>query len=295
MPRGVPKSGFRRTKKRMRLGLVDAPAPVPALRVSTETPDQVRTKLKDRFDALEKMAMATGRGMSRSLIVSGPAGLGKSWMVEKKMEELEKKGHHITYIRGYVRPLSLYQLLYNARFPGSVIVFDDSDSVFSDDVSVNLLKVACDTTSTRVLHWLSKSVSTMEDEDGESLPEKFEFDGSIIFITNMDFDDLISRGSKMAPHFEALVSRSHYLDLQMKTKLDYMIRIEQVVTDCGMLRNMGFSSAEETELMDFITQNTDNFRELSLRMVVKVANLMRMDRSGWQKLARQTCFRNVGA
>lgn len=291
MPRGVPKNGFRMTRKRRGSGVRVASAPAFITPVRKESVAEIEVKLQDRFEALEIMSEATGRGINRALIVSGPAGLGKSFTVEAKMAELEKQGHHITYIKGYVRPLALYKLLYESRRSNSVLVFDDSDSIFYDDVSMNLLKSACDSTDRRVLHWLSRSLEREEDEDGENIPEKFEFEGSIIFITNYDFDRLIDSGNKLAPHFEALVSRSHYLDLAMKTKLDYLVRIKQVVRG-GMLRSRGLSVSEETLIMEFIVDNVDRLRELSLRMVVKLSGLYKMDRNNWQKLAKQTCFRN---
>ena len=288
MPRGVPKSGFRNTRKRQAINF--AQQVIKPVRV--ETVAEIETKLKDRFEALEVMAEATGKGINRSLIVSGPAGLGKSFTVEAKLEELESMGHSVTYIKGYVRPLALYKLLYETRHAKSVLVFDDSDSVFYDDVSMNLLKGACDSTDRRVLHWLSKSIEKEEDEEGESIPEKFEFEGSIIFITNYDFDAMIASGNKLAPHFEALVSRSHYLDLAMKTKMDYIVRIKQVVRG-GMLKSRGFNAAEETMILEFIVNNMERLRELSLRMVVKISGLYKMDKKNWQKLASQTCMRNA--
>lgn len=294
MPRGVPKNGRRKTKKFLASMTAGAnPAfRIPAVSVRVETVAEIEAKLKDRFEALAIMAEATGRGINRSFIVSGPAGLGKSFTIEEKMAELENEGHSVTYIKGYVRPLSLYKLLYETRHPKSVLVFDDSDSVFYDDVSMNLLKGACDSTDRRVLHWLSKSIEKEEDDEGESIPEKFEFEGSVIFITNYDFDAMISSGNKLAPHFEALVSRSHYLDLAMKTKMDYIVRIKQVVRG-GMLKKRGFTAAEETMLLEFIVNNMERLRELSLRMVVKISGLYRMDKKGWQKLAAQTCMRNA--
>jgi len=288
MPRGVPKSGFRMTRKRQAVNF----APQAVKPVRTETVAEIESKLADRFEALAIMSEATGKGINRSLIVSGPAGLGKSFTVEAKLTELEQKGHHVTYIKGYVRPLALYKLLYETRHPNSVLVFDDSDSVFYDDVSMNLLKGACDSTERRVLHWLSKSIEKEEDEEGESIPEKFEFQGSIIFITNYDFDAMIESGNKLAPHFQALVSRSHYLDLAMKTKMDYIVRIRQVVRG-GMLRDRGFNAAEQTMILEFIENNMERLRELSLRMVVKISGLYKMDKKNWQKLAKQTCFRNA--
>ena len=288
MPRGVPKSGFRNTRKRQAINF--AQQVIKPVRV--ETVAEIEAKLKDRFEALEVMAEATGKGINRSLIVSGPAGLGKSYTVEAKLEDLESMGHSVTYIKGYVRPLALYKLLYETRHAKSVLVFDDSDSVFYDDVSMNLLKGACDSTDRRVLHWLSKSIEKEEDEEGESIPEKFEFEGSVIFITNYDFDAMIASGNKLAPHFEALVSRSHYLDLAMKTKMDYIVRIKQVVRG-GMLKSRGFNAAEETMILEFIVNNMERLRELSLRMVVKISGLYTMDKKNWQKLASQTCMRNA--
>lgn len=288
MPRGVPKKGFRMTKNRRKQNTFQQP--VLTLTKSTETVAEIEAKLNDRFNALEVLSEATGKGINRALIVSGPAGLGKSYTVEMKMAELENQGHHVTYIKGYVRPLSLYRLLYESRFSHSVLVFDDSDSIFADDISMNLLKSACDSTETRKLHWLSRSVESLEDEDGESIPNSFEFEGSVIFITNYDFDDLIARGSRLAPHFEALVSRSHYLDLAMKTKMDYVVRIKQVVNS-GMLKDKGLTDADAVTIVEFVEKNMENLRELSLRMVIKLATLMNMDRMNWQKLAKQTCFR----
>jgi len=292
MPRGVPKNGFRMTKNRLNgvvkpLNVVKMQLPV--LPVKAETEAEIEIKLFERFSALDTMVKATVDGRNKSMVVSGPAGVGKSYGIGLVLDENSKKVM-TTVIKGYVRPTGLYKTLYENRHKECVVVFDDADSIFSDDVSLNLLKAACDTTKKRVLHWLTET--KMEDEEGERMPRSFEFEGSIIFITNYDFDDMIARGSKMAPHFEALVSRSHYLDLAMKSSMDYVVRIKQVVRDHGMLRDAGYSVSEEKILVDFIVNNKDKLRELSLRMVLKLAGLMRISPNTWQSLAKTTCFRN---
>jgi hypothetical protein len=262
---------------------------LPVLPVKAETEAEIEIKLFERFSALDTMVKATVDGRNKSMVVSGPAGVGKSYGIGLVLDENSKKVM-TTVIKGYVRPTGLYKTLYENRHKECVVVFDDADSIFSDDVSLNLLKAACDTTKKRVLHWLTET--KMEDEEGERMPRSFEFEGSIIFITNYDFDDMIARGSKMAPHFEALVSRSHYLDLAMKSSMDYVVRIKQVVRDHGMLRDAGYSVSEEKILVDFIVNNKDKLRELSLRMVLKLAGLMRISPNTWQSLAKTTCFRN---
>jgi hypothetical protein len=255
----------------------------------TETDEEIAIKLHDRFAAMATMTEATATGKNRSLIISGPAGLGKSYGVMTRLERLEAEGFTPVVIRGFVRPTGLYKTLYEHRFENCVVVFDDADAVFSDETSLNLLKTACDMTKKRTLSWLTET--RMEDGEGEKLPRKFDFEGSIIFITNYDFDAMIASGNKMAPHFEAMISRSHYLDLAMKTKRDYLVRIRQVVKDHGMLRTQGFSLIQETTLLGFIETNHERLRELSLRMVLKLAGLMKMNPTGWEKLAKVTCMR----
>ncbi len=260
------------------------------LAVSTETDEEIRAKLKDRFGAMEKMSAATVAGITKSLIISGPPGLGKSFRVLRIAEKLEEKGRQVCVIKGFVRATGLYKTLYENRHSHCVVIFDDADSIFSDDVSLNLLKSACDMTRKRTLHWLAET--RMEDQDGDKVPTNFDFEGSIVFITNYDFDYLIEKGNKLSPHFEAMISRSIYLDLAMKTRRDYMMCIHMVVEEEGMLRQAGFSVEDQKKILGFVDSNCEKLRELSLRMVIKIANLFRMDPKDWEKLARVTCFRN---
>lgn len=289
MPRGVPKAGFRMTKNRMKSGFkasaVAVSSATPQYREPEvyETEDQIRNKLEERFAAMTMMVQDAVKGNVRAVVVSGPAGVGKSHEVHAELTKL--KPYH-TIVHGFVRPTGLYKILYEYRLPGSVVVFDDADSIFGDDISLNILKIACDTTRERKISWLSEI--RMEDEGGDKMPREFVFEGTVIFITNMDFDYLIERGNKLAPHLSALVSRSMYLDMAMKTKRDYLVRIKQVV-EKGMLKEHGMSKQDEIEILDFIDKYQDKVRELSLRMVVKVANLKKSRPTRWQSLAKVVC------
>ena len=256
---------------------------------SQETDEEIFTRISDRFEVMTDMARATAEGINRALIISGPPGLGKSHGIFQILNKLEQDGEVISHVvKGFVRPTGLYKTLYEYRHKNCVVVFDDADSTFLDADSLNLLKSACDTTKARHISWLAET--KMEDEGGERIPRSFEFEGSIIFITNYDFDAAIGKGHKLAPHFEAMISRSHYLDLTLKSRRDYVIRIKQVV-DQGMLKEHGLSKAQEANVMDYLLKNVDKLRELSLRMVIKLANLALMRKDGWQKIANATCLR----
>jgi hypothetical protein len=289
MPRGVPKNGYRMTKKRLASSRFTKNLNVVKIPVKKESEAEIAQRLTERFNSQCAMVNATVAGKNRAMIISGPPGVGKSHNVGQILGDAKQV--YSTVIKGYVRPTGLYKTLYEYRHPNSVVVFDDADSIFNDDVSLNLLKAACDTTKKRVLHWLTET--KMEDEEGERMPRNFEFEGSIIFITNYDFDEMIERGSKLAPHFEALVSRSHYLDLGMKTAEDYIVRIKQVVREHGMLRSQGFTAQQENDVLDYIQENKTRLRELSLRMVLKLANLVEINPNNWKNLARATCLKGV--
>lgn len=278
MPRGVPKAGFRVRKNKTQ------PKFIPTVHV--ETDEQIDAKLRVRFSILDHLTKATIKGVTRSLIVSGPPGLGKSFNVEALLSKFGQEERDYTIIRGYVKATGLYKAFYNYRDSGKVVVFDDSDSIFFDGNALNLLKAACDTIDNRVLSYRSEYV--MYDEEGVNvLPRSFEFNASVIFITNLDFDDMIMKGNKLAPHLQALISRSHYVDLAMKTKRDYLIRIKQVVAD-GMLKVNGCTPEMENDVIFFIEKNIDNLRELSLRMALKIAHIRKID-ANWHNIAKITC------
>lgn len=244
--------------------------------------DEIADNISSRFQTLGLMTNASVRGINRSMIVSGPGGLGKSYTVFRAIQELPEE--RVVVIKGFVRPSGLFHTLYNYRHKGCVVVFDDADSIFSDETSLNLLKAACDSSEKRRLMWLS--ARTLE-VDGEELPSAFDFEGTVIFITNICFDSQIEKGSKLAPHFEAMISRSHYIDLGIKTKRDYLIRIKQVAPT--MLRDVPENTA--SDIIGFIEQNQDKMRELSLRMVKKLADLVMVDPQNWKLLAKTTCMR----
>ncbi len=284
MPRGVPTNGVRakrRTRAEMDGVIVKKP-------VAIESDVEIAQKLNDRFEILQELSEATVRGDVRALIVSGPAGLGKSYTVEQAVQAYDPDGIRSSHIKGYVRATGLFKLLYQHRLKGQVIVFDDADAIFFDDTALNILKAACDSSKSRTISWMSEA--KFEDEEGDKIPSRFTFEGTILFITNYDFDEMIERGHRLAPHLQALISRAHYIDLAMKTKRDYYIRIHQVIK-LGLLSMNGYNKAEETDVVRFLDENFDRLRETSLRIVLKIADLRRSNPARFEKMARVTCCR----
>jgi hypothetical protein len=261
-------------------------------KVLNESDDQIMGRLRERFGILDDMTRAVKKGAVRAMIVSGPPGVGKSFGVEKVLGKHDmmaniagnEKLKKYEVVKGAMSALGLYSKLYQFSDAKNILVFDDCDSVLLDDLSLNILKAALDSGSKRMIHWNTDSHMLRR----EGVPDSFEFKGGAIFITNIKFENV--RSKKLKDHLEALESRCHYLDLTIDTEREKILRIKQIVED-GMLDKYDFEVGAKEELMNFIDTNKKKLRELSLRMVLKLADLKASFPERWTGIAEMTCMR----
>lgn len=295
---GTPISGLPDGQIRVKVSARDSYEAMPddtpvqgndALAALNETDDDIKNRLRRRFDLLSEMTKAVKKGDVRALIVSGPPGVGKSQIVEDVLERYTllqtlggKTKHEV--IKGAMSPIGLYCKLYKFADKDNVIVFDDCDSIFTDEVSLNILKAALDSKPKRTIHWNTDSHKLRN----EGVPDQFQFEGSVIFITNIKFGR--SRG-KIRDHMDALESRCHYIDLTIDTEREKMLRIEQVVED-GMLADYGISEEQIVEVMEYVSVNKKQLRELSLRTVIKTADLVKAFPNNWRQMANISLLKN---
>ena len=258
--------------------------------VAKETDQEIMDRIKDRFTILEDMTKGVRKGDVRAMIVSGPPGVGKSFGVEAvltKDDLFDKMGERkprYEIVKGAMSAIGLYSKLYEFSNRGNVLVFDDCDSVLLDELSLNILKAALDSSKKRTISWNTDSRVLRS----EGIPNSFEFCGSAIFITNIKFEHV--RSKKLRDHLDALESRCHYLDLTIDTTREKILRIKQIVGD-GMLDGYDLDDAAKAEVVQFIESNKDKMRELSLRMVIKVADLRAAMPDKWMNVAALTCMK----
>jgi hypothetical protein len=258
-----------------------------------ESDEQAIERIRERFDILEEMTEGAVDGTVRAMIVVGPPGVGKSFGVEKVLDKaamFDKIGGtrpRYEIVKGAMSAIGLYCKLYNYSGAGNVLVFDDCDSVLMDELSLNILKAALDSSKKRTICWNTDSRMLRQ----EGVPDKFEFKGSAIFITNIKFENV--RSAKLKDHLGALESRCHYLDLTLDTTRDKMLRIKQIMMD-GMLDAYDFAEGAKEELYEYVDANKEKLRELSLRTVIKIADLKKMVGEGtdkWKRLAETTVMK----
>jgi len=264
-------------------------------KVLTETDEEIMERLGQRFEILEDMTRAVKKGDVKSMIVTGPPGVGKSFGVEKVLSRHDvfadvandSKLKKYEVVKGAMSAIGLYSKLYEYSDAKSILVFDDCDSVLLDDLSLNILKAALDSGKKRMIHWNTDSRLLRS----EGVPNSFEFKGGAIFITNIKFEHV--RSKKLRDHLEALESRCHYLDLTIDTEREKLLRIKQVVEQAGMLDEYELEDWAKLEVVDFIVTNAKRMRELSLRMVLKVADIRIAMPTKWRAVVEVTCMRNA--
>ena len=260
--------------------------------VAHETDEEIIERTRLRFDILKDMTKAVKGGDVRAMIVTGPPGVGKSFGVEEVLSKddlfnaLGERKPRYEIVKGAMSAIGLYKKLYEFSDSKNILVFDDCDSILLDDIALNILKAALDSSKKRTISWNTDSRLLRS----EGIPDRFEFKGGAIFITNLKFENV--RSKKLQDHLSALESRCHYIDLRMDTDREKVLRIKQIVKD-GMLNDYDLEDVAKDEIVDFVETNRGRMRELSLRTVLKVADLRKSFPTNWQNMATVTVMKGA--
>jgi hypothetical protein len=255
-----------------------------------ESDEQIMNRIGKRFKILDDMTRAAKEGDVRAMIVSGPPGVGKSYGVEQQLEkdaafdDIAGYNRKHEVVKGAMSAIGLYAKLFKYSDPRNVVVFDDCDSVLLDDLSLNILKAALDTSKKRYISWNTDSRLLRS----EGIPDRFEFKGSAIFITNIKFENV--RSKKLKDHLEALESRCHYVDLTIDGEREKMLRIRQIIRE-GMLDDYNMPQERKDDIVEFIDENKARLRELNLRTVLKIADLAKSFPTDWRDYASTTVMK----
>ena len=242
---------------------------------------QIDERIKNTFSVLNKVAQGIIEGYIKASIVSGAAGCGKTYTLEKALARAESDGLiHYQSVKGAMSAIGLYRQLFECSEEGNVLVIDDCDTIFSDLDALNLLKAALDTGKTRKVHWNKES--RILDEEG--VPRSFEFNGAVVFITNIDFTAEIEQEKKMSPHYKALLSRTMYVDLGIHSKREILVRIGQVVFSKDFLRDNDLGKEQARDMMVWLTNNLSRVRTLSIRTILQLVSLVKTD-DDWKAMA----------
>jgi len=281
--------GSKNVKTLIQQGLPLANAPV---RIDKRTDNEILDTIIERFEAYHRMVIGATDNSITATIVSGAAGIGKSYTAEWALEHAkETKGTSFKIIRGAINALDLYEQAYRYRNPRQVIVLDDADRIFDDEDGLNLLKCLLDTSVERKVNWMTDH-PRFKGED--ALPKEFVYAGAMLFLTNKNFQDYIDSGyGRYVEHMSALMSRSIYLDLKMHSRREVEIWGSHLVERNKILQQDGCTPGQERDAIDWVKKNMWDCRELSIRTYLKLGKFMKMNDQSWERLAAITLLRGL--
>lgn len=240
---------------------------------------QIEKNFNSMMAALECL-LDTQANSVNSLIVSGKGGVGKTYNVDKRLQQADDN-FEIDYkkISGKVTTMGLYEALYKSRHAASVLLLDDVD-IFSDETNIDLLKAVLDTSAKRVVSY-STSAKYL---DQQGIPKQFEFRGKVIFLTNKNLSQMAKGKNSLAPHIDALITRSIFIDLQLFTNEEVMIHIENIMKKTNLLENQFVSKEGSEQILNWMLKNEESLRSPSLRMPVLMAGLYNKFPYEWESM-----------
>jgi hypothetical protein len=241
-------------------------------------------KLDCQYNSVAGYIMNIANGEHRALIVNGPPGVGKSVMVGKFLAQHKTGSQKI--VSGHMTLLSLYHALYQHKERGQVLVLDDVDSVFSKTEGLNILKAAMDTTPQRSINW--ESTTAMLNALG--LPTRFNFNGGVVLITNVGFGGSVT---KQLSHLNALKDRAYCIPIADGGSQSAYKQIAYMIYQQNMLKDYNFKDEVVAELLDYIHSNLDNLYTVSLRTMIKLAEVYRVNPTNWRDLADAAFLRHI--
>ena len=259
---------------------------------TSEQPMETKNKmtLEDKVKYLDEVlqdiydiSSAIAAGQFNSLFISGRAGTGKTFKV---LEAMKKAGleddEDFAYVSGSVSTSIMYKKLF--QFNGKVLVFDDADAVFRDENGRNILKAALDTKKVRKISYLKMSKIIYDPKDFEDDPEGemnalanglvpayFNFDGRIIFISNLTKDKADPDG--------AIRSRSILIDVNP----DDATLMERIKTLLPYLEPINMNLKDKKEIFEFMK----NSKTVSMRTFVKAAGFKAAGLKNWERMAKR--------
>ena len=215
---------------------------------------------KVMFNNLERLTKMVGRGIQPSLVITGGAGLGKTYLVKKTLTDMGlEEAKQFVHFKGRATAAGLFVTLYENS--DKIIVLDDCDSVFKDMDAVNMLKAALDSYDTRKLSYIS--TKPLKDAYGDPVPRHFEFTGKIIFISNISQSKLD----------DAIKSRSFVSDISMNTKQMFQ-RIDDLKNDIEK-KIPNEVKDKALEIMKGLEKKYDGV-EINLRSFIKACRICAM-------------------
>lgn len=162
--------------------------------------EEERALPEERFSDMEAYVQNVILGLDVSALICGAPGVGKTYRIMQAIKKAGKvRGIDYEVIKGKATPMALYTLMHDYQSRGQLLVIDDADAIIKDEVMINLVKAATDSSDERIVAYSSSTMPTVPEEklneycdfeqDAKGIwryPKNFVYEGGMIIITNMN-------------------------------------------------------------------------------------------------------------
>lgn len=254
--------------------------------------DELLADINERFETMNEFVEFAIDGMFKSVLVTGPGGIGKTYPIEMALREYQENnpGAAVVCVSGAISAVGLYEALWNTQNKGDVLLIDDADGGFAQTDFLNVLKAATDSKGRRVVSWNKQNAKMKE----AGIEAQFEYHGSVIIISNANLKAKAENGNG---HIDAVLSRAMHIDLGINSSRALALRVKFMIEEAEMFAQLfakfGVTGdAYDTgkrEISAFIVENRDAFRSLTLREADKIARMyLAATKKGrdWRRMAR---------
>ena len=165
------------------------------------------------FKKMRKYVNMVIKGINPSVILCGAPGTGKTYNVKQQLKAAGyKEGTNLYTIKGRCSARQLYMALYQYRAKGDIVVIDDADVLVgprAPEDCIDILKGALDSSNDDEGRLVMYGVAgRLRDDEGDPIPKKMYYNGSVIIITNYNVGALDT----------ALRGRSFVMDINFTTE-----------------------------------------------------------------------------
>lgn len=249
------------------------------------------------IESYARMFISNPDSAIRGLLISGDAGFGKTHYTRLGLASADRS--KVDYIKGSsITAAALYVKLYQSRNEGDVLVLDDVDIINKTRAEfytiLDLIKGATEPEKDRekrTIAWERANNNALMKEN--EVPSSFEFNGSIIWITNESIENI---AKKAGSHWGALDSRFYKVQAWLDEKEMVMYTLF-LVEDIDMLGKECYAK-EDGYTQDVVEKTTNYLRTnwkymsdyadnciVSPRTAIKLADTICNFPDNWKEMA----------
>ena len=258
--------------------------------MKTKHSNPVIQEVIERFQTVEQMTklFASTNTALNGLIVTGNAGMGKTRSVQQALYDANCCKENIEYVKGSsISAVALFALLWQNREKGKIIILDDVDLVHKTKSEVSaildMFKGATEPTKgERIIGWMRGAAAPLFRDLG--VPSQFDFQGSIIWITN-DTQEALEKAC--GSHWNAISSRFRQVPvwLNEQEKVMYTLYLIEEMDilgkDCNAFEG-GYSKEVIADTIQYIRDNWKSMNDVTPRVAISIADIRNSCPDDWK-------------